>query len=103
MKTMHLSKIFSKNLALRDSARKVFALYVKENYGCLDFSNVELVSRSFANEFMKLEKKNNLNIEKKNMDEEVEFMFKQALEDSPKRSSNSDFKVGDINEVISTL
>ena len=70
----------NKNLATRLSAQKLFEKLLSDNITELDFSNVEIVSRSFANEFVNLEKTHNISIKKLNMNKEVEFMFKIALE-----------------------
>lgn len=50
----------NKNLATRLSAEKLFDKLIASNQ-----KEVELVSRSFANEFYKLEKKHNFFVEKK--------------------------------------
>lgn len=68
------------NLATRLSAQKLFEKLLQNKITELDFSNVEIVSRSFANEFINLEKTHDVSIKKKNMSKEVEFMFKTACE-----------------------
>ena len=73
------------NLATRLSAQKLFQKLLENNINELDFSNVEILSRSFANEFANLEKLHNISIKKLNMNKEVEFMFKKAF--SPVKSN----------------
>ena len=66
------------NLATRESAKRLFPHIIEENISILDFSTVQVISRSFANEFLILEKKYNLQLEKKNMSVDVKKMFENA-------------------------
>lgn len=70
--------ILDKNLATRESAKVLFAKVVSENILSLDFRKVEIISRSFANEFVKLEKENKLLIVKKNLSKDNKTMFDYA-------------------------
>ena len=63
------------NLSTRLYAQKIFHQLLKEKITELDFTNVNIISRSFANEFIKLERENNLEITKKNMNKDIKFMF----------------------------
>ncbi len=68
----------NKNLATRISAQNLFEKIIKENTLELDFSNVLIVSRSFANEFVNLEKTHNIKIKKLNMNKDIKYMFENA-------------------------
>lgn len=68
----------NKNLATRLSAQKLFEKLLCNNMTELDFSNVLIASRSFANELVNLEKKHKFPITKKNMNEEVSYIFSIA-------------------------
>lgn len=68
----------NKNLATRISAQNLFEKIIKENIFELDFSNVLIVSRSFANEFINLEKNHNIKIKKINMSKDIKYMFENA-------------------------
>lgn len=69
----------NKNLATRLSAQRLFEDLVKNNQKEIDFSLVEVVSRSFANEFCNLEKSNDFRVEKLNLSEDLKKMFDTAL------------------------
>lgn len=73
--------LLSKNLATRESANNLFKKLLNNSDNKLDFSNVEVVSRSFANEFMNLEKKNLITFRKYNMKPEVKYIFDNALKE----------------------
>lgn len=66
------------NLATRESARVLFNKLKENNDFELDFTNVLIASRSFANELLKLEKENNIAVKKLNLNDEVKFMFDTA-------------------------
>ncbi len=68
----------NKNLATRALAENLFKKIVNENILELDFSGVLIVSRSFANEFVNLEKVHNIKIKKINMKKDVKYMFNNA-------------------------
>jgi len=68
----------NKNLATRLSAQKLFHNILVNNIKKLDFKEVELISRSFANEFLKLEKENNFFVEKVNLSKELKLIFETA-------------------------
>lgn len=68
----------NKNLATRESAQNLFKKIVKANIMELDFADVSIVSRSFANEFVNLEKEYNIKIKKLNMNKDINYMFKNA-------------------------
>lgn len=70
--------MINKNLATRLSAQKLFAELLKENKKELDFSKVELISRSFANEFYNLEIKHNFKVKKLNLSKQLKFIFDNA-------------------------
>lgn len=73
-KTLKLTQ----NLATRESARILFKKVLGSNITNLDFSDVKVISRSFANEFINLEKEYNLKISKDNMSKEVKKMIQTA-------------------------
>ena len=68
----------NRNLATRLSAQKIFVKLLENNQKELDFTGVELVSRSFANEFYKLEKKHNFYVKKKNLNKDLLSIFDNA-------------------------
>jgi len=70
--------VLNKNLATRLSAQKIFVKLLESNQKELDFVDVELVSRSFANEFYKLEKKHNFYVKKKNLNKNLLSIFENA-------------------------
>jgi len=66
------------NLGTRSFARSMFKELLKKKDFLIDFRNVEVASRSFTNELITLEKKNNIKIKKINMNNDVKFMFNIA-------------------------
>ena len=68
----------NKNLATRESAKKLFPELKNKNITELDFDSVLIVSRSFANEFINLEKESNFSVKKLNMKPEIKEMFDNA-------------------------
>lgn len=70
--------ILNENLATRESARNLFNKVINENITNLDFSKVKIISRSFANEFINLEKENKLKISKDNMSNNLKKMILTA-------------------------
>ena len=104
MESIKIKEKFSINVALRENARDLFSFLIKKDIKIVDFSEVEFVSRSFANELLSLEKENNFNIEKINMNESISVMFEYALEESPKRKLNSSpFKIGNVDKILSSI
>ena len=90
----------SKVLSTRNTARNIFLKLNNEKKDTLDFAGVDIVSRSFANEWLNLEK--NHNIKKINMNKEVSFMFRYA--DKKLDSNvlkNSKYRTISIDELIS--
>jgi hypothetical protein len=65
----------NKNLSTRHLAQSLFKKILDSKDFILNFSNVEIISRSFANEFVNLEKKNNIKIEKLNLSLESKYIF----------------------------
>lgn len=70
--------ILNENLATRESARNLFNKVINEDITNLDFSKVKIISRSFANEFINLEKENKLKISKDNMSNNLKKMILTA-------------------------
>ncbi len=104
MRNYKIKEKFSKNIALRDNARELFNfLIANNNFKTIDFENIEFVSRSFANEFAKLEKQNNIYFKKINMNNSISSMFECALEETPKRAHNQSFKIGNVSDVLSQI
>lgn len=103
MEILQVESKLGKNLALRENARQIVKFLLEHNISTIDFAGVEFVSRSFANELLIQEKELKINFRKINMSKEVESMFDNALRESPKSKSASGFRVGDVNEVLSTL
>ena len=66
-------------LATRKTAKDLFVRLKSENINALEFNDVDSVSRSFANEFVNLEKEQNYLFKKRNMNKDVSFMFDYAL------------------------
>ncbi len=96
--------LLQKNLATRESANNLFDKLLNNSDNELDFSNVEVVSRSFANEFMNLEKNNNISFTKKNMTPEIKSIFDNALKklDSNLLEKNS-FSVVSVKKYASLI
>jgi hypothetical protein len=65
----------SKNLSTISLAQRLFKKILSSKSHSLDFSNVEIVSRSFANEFVNLEKEKKVRIEKLNLSSENQYVF----------------------------
>ncbi|MDA3856053.1 MAG: hypothetical protein PF569_07355 [Candidatus Woesearchaeota archaeon] len=99
MKKIELSKSFKNKLALRSTARHLFDIIIEENITTLDFKNIEFISRSFANELLKLEKETKLKLEKINMSSNVSFMIKFALENRTE-DSKTNYKIGNLDNLI---
>lgn len=72
MKTLNVKKKLGINIALRDNARELFEFLVSNKIEVLDFYEVEFISRSFANELLKLETKKNISFKKINMNSTIE-------------------------------
>jgi len=70
--------ILNEHLATRESARVLFQKVLEKEITNLDFSRVKVISRSFANEFITLEKENNLKISKDNINQEIKKMILTA-------------------------
>ena len=66
------------NLGTRQFAREIVDKILGEKEKILDFSQVSVVSRSFSNELVNLEKKHKISIKKINMSKNVEYMFSIA-------------------------
>jgi len=77
MNTISLSKI-AKVFSTRQTARQLFEKIIEDKIDALDFKDVEIVSRSFANELINLEKENDFELKKINMNKDVSFMFEYA-------------------------
>ncbi len=103
MKTLNVRKKLGINIALRDNARELFEFLVSNKIEVLDFCEVEFISRSFANELLKLESKNNIFFKKINMNSTIDTMFYHALEESPKSKNTSGFKIGNVDEILASL
>ena len=104
MVNYNIKENFSKNIALRENARELFDfLLLNNNFTYLDFKDVEFVSRSFANEFAKLEKKNNKYFKKINMNNSINSMFECALEEIPKKKLSLNFKIGNVSDILSQI
>lgn len=73
-----ISKEFSTNLATRKSATNLFSLLKEKKINILNFDGVETISRSFANQFVLLEKENNYFFEKINMSKDIKYMLENA-------------------------
>ena len=104
MVSYNIKENFSKNIALRENARELFNfLLLNNNYDSIDFKEVEFVSRSFANEFAKLEKENNISFKKINMNQSINSMFECALEETAKREHSQNFKMGNVSDILSQI
>jgi len=104
MNTYNINEKFSKNIALRNNARELFKfLLLNNNYNTIDFNEIEFVSRSFSNEFANLEKENQRYFKKINMNESISSMFKCALEETPKRKLSPNFKIGNVQDILSQI
>ena len=77
MNTISLSKI-AKVFLTRQTARQLFEKIIEDKIDALNFKDVESVSRPFANELINLEKENDFELKKINMNKYVSFMFEYA-------------------------
>ena len=74
---IQIEKQISKNLALRDRANELFEMIEADKHSCfvIDFSNVESISRSFAQEFITRKNESKKNIDVINVPDNVRRMF----------------------------
>jgi len=83
-KTIPIARHLSENLALRDSARKLFKLVeeLDEHDVVMDFAHTSSISRSFAHEYITQKKQSSKRIKEINVPLPVKKMF--AAVNSPK-------------------
>ncbi len=89
-----LKMLNTSNLALRFWAEDLFNSLEKlrEKKLVLDFSDIEFMSRSFANEYLKLKKLSYKQIIEKNMSENLKQMLKLAATIKPKTLNSHETK-----------
>lgn len=78
MKPFSVRREVASILATRETARELFAKLKAQKIYALGFKGIESVSRSFANEWLSLEKEHNYKFRKLNMSKDVSFMFEYA-------------------------
>ncbi len=76
-KIIRPDKIIAKDLTLRESADKLFQVLnsSKENKIIIDFSKIEFISRSFADEYLNEKQKTTKSITEKNLKINVKKMI----------------------------
>jgi len=81
-----LEKEISNNLALRDSAKRLFDNINKnvDQEIIVDFSNIVTISRSFTHEYIENKKKTSKSIKEINMPMNVTKMFEIVNRNNPK-------------------
>lgn len=80
-KIMIKEEINSKNLGMRASVKDLFQKWnqSRDKSLVIDFTNVEFMSRSFAQEYVQQKKHSNKTIKEVNVPEDVELMFEVVL------------------------
>lgn len=78
MKPFPVRREVASVLTTRETARELFAKLKAQRVDALDFKDVESVSRSFANEWLSLEKEHDYRFKKLSMNKDVSFMFEYA-------------------------
>jgi len=90
-KTLLLNKEFGDNIFTRHKMSSFFKKLskIKEDKLILDFKNVEFISRSCVDEYLKLKEKMNKTLIERNMSDDLKPMFK--LVENQLRSVNFSF------------
>jgi hypothetical protein len=102
MKKTTSSEDIPKILSTREKARELFQEMTKENKTTFDLKNVEMISRSFANEWLNLEKEKDYKFKKTGMNETVAHIFKNADKKADKKNlKNKKYNVISIEKLIS--
>jgi hypothetical protein len=83
-------RIIAKNLTLRESASRLFDILesYREQRLIIDFSRIEFMSRSFADEYLERKEKTSKAIEEKNLPKNVKQML-EIVETSRAHHNNS--------------
>jgi len=101
-----LASLIAKNIATRQSAElirsEIFRIApLKENIE-IDFSNVDFISRSFADEILHLKdevKKRDIAIQFSNTNNEVENMLKIVTSQVSKKQRSIDFETANLEKM----
>ena len=100
MNSIKLEKI-AKILSTRQIARDQYKICREKKIDTLDFKDVVFVSRSFANEWINLEKEHNYKFKKINMNKDVSFMFNHAKKNIDSNVlKNSEYKTVSFDELV---
>lgn len=78
MKTISICKLFSSDLALRDSANLLFEQIAKHKEVVIDFAGVRSMTRSFAHQYVTNKKMSDAYVKEINVSEDVKQMFELA-------------------------
>ena len=91
-KIIRPDQIIARDLSLRESADRLFEVLdsSKENKIIIDFSKIEFISRSFADEYLNEKQKTTKSITEKNLKTNVKKMF-SIVEASRKRKRTLNF------------
>jgi len=89
-KTFVISKMLSKDLALRESAARLFNRIdaVKETQVIVDFSGIKSITRSFAHEYCRRKKESAKTISETHVPIDVKRMMMAAADVSGSRSKS---------------
>lgn len=102
MKTTFFIGSVARIISTRETARELFKKLMKEKVTTLDFKDVDMISRSFAHEWISLEKEHNYEFRKIGMNKDVSFMFEYA-EKKPSHNilKESGYKEISLNKLMS--
>ena len=84
---LSLSEEYGEILSTRSTAREIFNRTNKFKLKKveLDFTNIEFISRSFCDEFLKQKEKSNKEVECTNINQEVKDMLKIVAKKHPRK------------------
>lgn len=101
-----LGNLIAKNIASRQSAElirpEIFRIAPRKENIEIDFSNVDFISRSFADEILHLKdemKKRDIIIQFSNTNNEVENMLKIVTSQVPKKQRSIDFTTANLEKM----